>query len=127
LDPAVVRAIKQMRSEQGRSHTTLSQDAIIDRMMYPVINEAARCLDEKIIEKPDHIDLAMVFGTGFAPFRGGPLRYADMVGLAKIVETLEQLAREHPRLAPCEALRRRAAERRPFLEWTPERRSAAVA
>jgi 3-hydroxyacyl-CoA dehydrogenase/enoyl-CoA hydratase/3-hydroxybutyryl-CoA epimerase len=127
LDPRVIRVIKQMRSEQGRSHTMLSHDAIIERMIYPVINEAARCLEEKVIEKPDHIDLAMVFGTGFAPFRGGPLRYADSVGLAKIVDTLDQLAREHARLAPCEALRRRAAERRPFLELTPERRSAAVA
>jgi 3-hydroxyacyl-CoA dehydrogenase/enoyl-CoA hydratase/3-hydroxybutyryl-CoA epimerase len=91
-----------------------------------VINEAARCLEEKIVEKPDHIDLAMVFGTGFAPFRGGPLRYGDSVGLNKIVETLDQLAREHPRLAPSEALRRRAAERRPFLELSHELRSAVA-
>jgi 3-hydroxyacyl-CoA dehydrogenase/enoyl-CoA hydratase/3-hydroxybutyryl-CoA epimerase len=126
LDPRVVRVIKQLRGEQGRGSVPLTQEAIIERLIYPVINEAARCIEEKIIEKPDHIDLAMVFGTGFAPFRGGPLRYADSVGVNKIVDTLDELARSHPRLAPCEALRRRAAERRPFLESRPELRSAVA-
>jgi 3-hydroxyacyl-CoA dehydrogenase/enoyl-CoA hydratase/3-hydroxybutyryl-CoA epimerase len=127
LDPRVARLIRQIRNERSRSQSAPPQETIIERLVYPVINEAARCLDEKVIEKADHIDLAMVFGTGFAPFRGGPLRYADQVGLEKVVATLEQLAREHPRLAPCEGLRRRAAERRPFLELIPDRRAAAVA
>jgi 3-hydroxyacyl-CoA dehydrogenase / enoyl-CoA hydratase / 3-hydroxybutyryl-CoA epimerase len=126
LDPRVARVIKQLRSEQGKGTGPLTQEAIIERLVYPVINEAARCLEEKIVEKPDHIDLAMVFGTGFAPFRGGPLRYADSVGVSKIVATLEELARVHPRLAPCEALRRRAAERHPFLKSSPELRSAVA-
>jgi 3-hydroxyacyl-CoA dehydrogenase/enoyl-CoA hydratase/3-hydroxybutyryl-CoA epimerase len=69
----------------------------------------------------------MVFGTGFAPFRGGPLRYADSVGINKIIDTLDRLAPDHPRLAPSEALRRRAAERRPFLELNSELLKAAVA
>jgi 3-hydroxyacyl-CoA dehydrogenase/enoyl-CoA hydratase/3-hydroxybutyryl-CoA epimerase len=126
LDPKIARLIKQIRHEHGKGHSTLGEEAIIERLVYPVINEAARCLEEKVIEKPDHIDLAMVFGTGFAPFRGGPLRYADSVGVEKIVERLEQMARENPRLAPCEALRRRAAERRPFLESLPNVRSAVA-
>jgi 3-hydroxyacyl-CoA dehydrogenase/enoyl-CoA hydratase/3-hydroxybutyryl-CoA epimerase len=126
LDPRVVRAIKQLRNEQGKRIAPLTQQAIIERLVYPVINEAARCIDEKVVEKPDHIDLAMVFGTGFSPFRGGPLRYADSVGVEKIVATLDELARLHPRLAPCEALRRRAAERRPFLDLRSELRSAVA-
>ncbi len=127
LNPAIARVIAQLRKEHGRGRAVLSRDAIVERLVFPVINEAARCIEEKIIEKPDHIDLAMVFGTGFAPFRGGPLRYADSVGLTKIIETLDRLAPDHPRLAPNEALRRRAAERRPFLELTPELLNAAVA
>jgi len=126
LNPAISRLISQIRKEQCRGRSPISPDAIVERLVYPVINEAARCIEEKIIEKPDHIDLAMVFGTGFAPFRGGPLRYADSIGLTRIVETLDRLAPEHTRLAPCEALRRRAAERRPFLELTSEL-AAAVA
>ena len=60
--------------------------AIVQRLIYPLVNEAARCLEENIVERADDVDLAMVFGTGFAPFRGGPLQYADSVGLGKIVE-----------------------------------------
>ena len=87
----------------------MSHEAIVQRLVYPIINEAARCLDEKVVASADDVDLAMVFGTGFAPFRGGPLRYADSVGIPKIVEALDRLAPEHPRLVPCEALRRKAA------------------
>ena len=102
----------------------MSHEAIIQRLVYPIINEAARCLDEKVVESADDVDLAMVFGTGFAPFRGGPLRYADTVGIAKIVETLDRLSSESPRFAPCEALRRRAAsgERfHPAESWALDR------
>jgi 3-hydroxyacyl-CoA dehydrogenase len=87
----------------------LSHEEIVQRLVYPLINEAARCLDERIVERADDVDLAMVFGTGFAPFRGGPLRYADSVGLAKLVQTLDRLAASSPRFAPCERLRRMAA------------------
>lgn len=108
LNPVVARAI----SEQGRRSPSppraLSHEAIVQRLVYPIINEAARCLDEKVAACADDVDLAMVFGTGFAPFRGGPLRYADAVGIPKIVETLDRLACQHPRLAPSEALRRKA-------------------
>ena len=96
----------------GGRQQAFSREAIIERLVYPIINEAARCLEEGIVERPEEVDLAMVFGTGFAPFRGGPLRYADSVGTARIVETLDRLASEYPRLAPCESLRRRAAESR---------------
>ncbi len=127
LNPAIASVIARLRKERGGRRSHLSHDAIIERLVYPVINEAARCLEEKVVDKPDHLDLAMVFGTGFAPFRGGPLRYADSVGLSRVVEALDRLAPDHPRLAPCEALRRRAAERRPFLDAIPALPSAAVA
>ena len=127
LNPGVTKAARQIRKEQGKGHSRLFGEGIIERLVYPVINEAARCLDERIIEKAEHVDLAMVFGSGFAPFRGGPLRYADSVGLERIVSALDRLAGNHPRLAPCEALRRRAAEKRTFLEAIPELPSTAVA
>lgn len=107
LNPAVAKAITQM-ARQSPPPQPMSHEAIVQRLVYPIINEAARCLDEKVVASADDVDLAMVFGTGFAPFRGGPLRYADSVGVKKIVETLERLAPVHPRLAPCEALRRMA-------------------
>ncbi len=71
-----------------------------------MINEAARCLAEGVIASPEDVDLAMILGTGWAPFRGGPLHYADTLGIAEVVRRLEALAREvSPRFEPCEHLR----------------------
>jgi len=77
-----------------------------DRLVLIMINEAARCLAEGVIESPEDVDLAMILGTGWAPFRGGPLHYADTLGIAEVVRRLEALAREvSPRFEPCERLR----------------------
>ncbi len=111
----------------GGKRQPMSREQIIERLIYPIINEAARCIEENIVEKPEDIDLAMVFGTGFAPFRGGPLRYADSIGLDRIVQRLEQFAAEHSRLAPSEALRRIAATGNGFSSQLQEQRSSAVA
>ncbi len=72
-------------------------------MIYIMINEAARCLEEKIIEDPGAVDIGMIMGTGFPPFRGGLLRYADSVGITEIVDDLERFAQELAvdRFKPC--------------------------
>ena len=59
-----------------------------------MVNEAARCLEEGVVADAGTLDLAMIFGTGFPPFRGGLLRYADTYGLAKIVSQLTALRAE---------------------------------
>jgi len=83
---------------------------LAERLVLPMVNEAARCLAEGIVAGPGPLDLAMIFGTGFPPFRGGLCRWADAVGVARQVTRLEALAAAHgPRLAPCEALRQVAA------------------
>ncbi len=116
LNPAVSAAIaKTWPALTHAAARPLSHEAIVQRLVYPIINEAARCLDEKIVASADDVDLAMVFGTGFAPFRGGPLRYADSVGLAKIVETLDRLSKDHPRFTPCDGP---AAKRPPANVFT---------
>ena len=80
----------------------------VERMIYAMVNEAAMILDEKIVATPAELDLAMIMGTGFPPFRGGLLRYADKVGLATIMAKLEQFAKQYgPRFTPTDALRRR--------------------
>jgi 3-hydroxyacyl-CoA dehydrogenase len=127
LNPVFTRAISQIRREIGAGPQSFSRETLIARLVYPVINEAARCLDEGIVERPEHIDLAMVFGSGLAPFRGGPLRYADSIGLARVVDTLDRFAAEHPRLASSDPLRRRAAANQPFLEPISTWSAAAVA
>jgi len=108
LNPAVHRAIEKVR--QSGTYTvpggTPTREEMTHRMIFPIINEAARCLDERIVSKREDLDLAMVFGTGFAPFRGGPMRHAENFGFAKIVEILDKLANGRPRLAPSDALKR---------------------
>jgi 3-hydroxyacyl-CoA dehydrogenase/enoyl-CoA hydratase/3-hydroxybutyryl-CoA epimerase len=57
-----------------------------------MINEAARCLEEEIVDDPGTIDVGMIFGTGFPAFRGGLLRYADYIGIGHVVNSLERLS-----------------------------------
>ena len=63
----------------------------LDRMLLIMVNEAARCLEEKVVETPEELDLAMIMGTGFPPFRGGLCRYIDQRGIQNIVTRLELL------------------------------------
>ncbi len=69
----------------GDSAHALTREQLQVRMVLLMINEAARCLEEKVVASADDVDFGMVMGTGFAPFRGGPLRHADAVGAAQIV------------------------------------------
>ncbi|MDA1013521.1 MAG: 3-hydroxyacyl-CoA dehydrogenase NAD-binding domain-containing protein [Planctomycetota bacterium] len=114
LNQEVARAIVDLRADQ-KPVTAPGREEIIERLVYPIINEAARCLEEGIARRPEDVDLAMVFGTGFAPFRGGPLRYADSIGLQKIVDSLEAYSEQHPHLAPSQALKDMAKREQPFF------------
>jgi 3-hydroxyacyl-CoA dehydrogenase/enoyl-CoA hydratase/3-hydroxybutyryl-CoA epimerase len=80
------------------------------RMVYLMLNEAARCLQEQIVREPAEVDFAMIMGTGFAPFRGGPLRYADNLGTTRLVGDMERLVEQGlPEFEPCALLRSLAA------------------
>lgn len=72
----------------ARERRASNPDALVERMVLAMINESARCLEEGVARDAGDIDLAMVFGTGFPPFRGGPLRYADALGLDHVVARL---------------------------------------
>jgi 3-hydroxyacyl-CoA dehydrogenase len=105
VQESVLRSIAELRKTSGSaSNSQLSRAAIAERLVFPVINEAAICLAEGVARRPEDIDLAMVFGTGFAPFRGGPLQYAQSLGIQKVVDGLQELAKAHPHLAPSDAL-----------------------
>ncbi len=77
---------------QAGTHAHLSDDEIVDRAVLIMVNEAARCLEERVVDGPEALDMAMIMGTGFAPFRGGLLRYADERGVPAIKARLEELA-----------------------------------
>ena len=93
---------------------------VVERMVLAMVNEAAVILDEKIVASAAELDLAMIMGTGFPPFRGGLLRYADSLGLAHIVARLDELApRLGKRFVPTEPLRRLAARGGSFYAAGP--------
>ena len=78
----------------SRDGKGVSADEIVRRCIYPMINEAALCLQEGIVERPDFLDMALILGIGFPPFRGGLLRFADSVGVASVVDSLRTLEQE---------------------------------
>jgi 3-hydroxyacyl-CoA dehydrogenase/enoyl-CoA hydratase/3-hydroxybutyryl-CoA epimerase len=86
------------------------------RLLLPMINEAALCLEDGVVGDPARLDLAMIFGTGFPPFRGGLLRYADSLGLDRVFSRLDDLAeRLGPRFAPADSIRDLANAGRGFF------------
>jgi len=84
-------------------------DEIESRLTLSMVNEAAYCLAEEVVASASKLDLAMIFGTGFPPFRGGLLRYADSLGASRVLSTLEELAsRLGTRFQPAPLLREMA-------------------
>ena len=87
------------------------------RLALAIINASAQCLSDQIVREPWIIDLAMVLGTGFAPFHGGPLRLADTWGIGEVVAELDRLAETYgPRFRPCALLREMHLAGRTFYE-----------
>jgi 3-hydroxyacyl-CoA dehydrogenase/enoyl-CoA hydratase/3-hydroxybutyryl-CoA epimerase len=75
----------------GRGRMEISEDDIQRRTVYAMLNEAARCLEERIIRSPRDGDVGAVFGIGFPPFRGGPFRYMDSIGIEQLLQQLDDL------------------------------------
>ena len=67
-------------------------EEIVERCMVPMVNEVARCLEEKIVASPAEADMSLIYGIGFPPFRGGACRYVDQMGAANFVETADKYA-----------------------------------
>ncbi|HXV90179.1 MAG TPA: fatty acid oxidation complex subunit alpha FadJ [Gemmatimonadales bacterium] len=79
---------------------------IVQRLVLAMLNEAARAVGEGVVRTPRDGDIGALFGFGFPPFRGGPLRHADDLGAARLVDDLQRLSDQlGPRFAPCEMLR----------------------
>ena len=85
FNPEIVEAVKVPANPKLRGE-------IQDRLALIMVNEAARCIEEGVISAPSQLDLAMVFGTGFAPFTGGVLRFADQTGLPIVLQKLQYLS-----------------------------------
>jgi 3-hydroxyacyl-CoA dehydrogenase/enoyl-CoA hydratase/3-hydroxybutyryl-CoA epimerase len=100
---------------EGSDAAALDRAAIQRRMVLLMVNEAARCIEEKIVAAPADVDFGMIMGAGFAPFRGGPLRYADTLGAAAIAGSLsEEAERSGSYFNPCNLLLEMSQKNRSF-------------
>jgi 3-hydroxyacyl-CoA dehydrogenase/enoyl-CoA hydratase/3-hydroxybutyryl-CoA epimerase len=108
--PSPNEALQEWRKPPGESK---SREDLALRLVYLMVNEAARCLEEKVVASPEDADYGMILGTGFAPLRGGPLRFADHFGIAEMVRAGE---RHGGKFAPCALLRQHAVHGTKFYD-----------
>jgi 3-hydroxyacyl-CoA dehydrogenase len=115
-DPEVEKIILDSSSRAGINRRPIAQEEIVERMVYPMINEGARILEEGIATRPGDIDVIWVYGYGWPVWRGGPMYYADQLGLAHVADRLTFYAdgSRDETLRPAPLLQRLAAEGRGF-------------
>lgn len=126
-DPEVETLINDTLAKLGLKRRDITDEEILERMVYPMINEGARILEEKIAARPSDIDVVWLYGYGWPIYRGGPMHYADSVGLKHIAERLSAYAKatNDPSLEPAPLLARLAAEGKTFASLTQPSKAAA--
>ena len=116
-NPAVAPLVDAEAARHGITRQPMTDDAVLNRLLLALINEAATLLGEGIAAKAADVDLVLVHGYGFPRFRGGPLFHADQIGMAALLEQVKALEAKDPivwRVAPL--IERLAAEGRGFLD-----------
>merc|ERR1719282_2300202 len=89
-DPEVEKMIEDIARNNNITRRTLSDEEIVQRLFYPLINEGFKILEEGFAQRPSDIDVVYCYGYGFPRYRGGPMKYADEVGLDNIVNSLKK-------------------------------------
>jgi 3-hydroxyacyl-CoA dehydrogenase len=89
-DPAVQALIEREAADLGVEQRHLDAEEIVDRLLFALVNEGMNILDEGIAQRPGDIDVVYVYGYGFPAWRGGPMHYADAVGLAHVLERIRE-------------------------------------
>lgn len=112
-NPEALQMIEQVSRELGIERRVLSDDEILARLLHPLVNEGAKALEDGIASRASDIDIVFVNGYGFPAYRGGPMYWAQQIGLDNVVVTAEDMARRHgERWGPSALLRRLAADGR---------------
>jgi 3-hydroxyacyl-CoA dehydrogenase len=121
-DPEVDALIEQVAAEQGIKRRKVSEEEIIERTQYALINEGAKILEEGIALRAVDIDIIYINGYGYPAWRGGPMWYADTVGLKKVYERVNQFHEEHGELwEPAPLLKRLAEAGKTFADFDKEK------
>ncbi|MCC8940471.1 enoyl-CoA hydratase/isomerase family protein [Bradyrhizobium sp. Arg68] len=125
-DPEVEKLIDETLARLGRKKRVVSDDEILERMMYPMINEGAKILAEGIAARPSDIDVVWLYGYGWPIYRGGPMYWADTVGLKHIADRLSFYAKEtnDPSLEPAPLLKKLADEGKTFASLAAPSKAA---
>ena len=114
-DPEVDELIRRVSEELGIKRRPVSDQEVLERCLYAMINEGAKILEEKIALRASDIDTVWIHGYGFPPHRGGPMFHADQIGLGKILGRIRELGRTHGEMwRPAALLERLAAAGRGF-------------
>jgi 3-hydroxyacyl-CoA dehydrogenase len=117
-NPKVIEVVQQYLKENHVTPKQMSKEEIIDAMLALGINEAALMIEEGICDRPQDMDLAMIYGTGFPPYRGGILRYADKWGLANVYKKLQELEKRYGlRFKPAKLIKEMAETGKTFYEY----------
>lgn len=125
-DPEVTALVKKWAAEAGIPQRQISRDEIVDRCLYALVNEGARILEEGYALRPGDIDIIYINGYGFPAYRGGPMWYADSVGLKKVYERILEFQRQHGELwEPAPLLKELAEQGKTFAEYNKEQRATA--
>ena len=87
-DPEVIAIIEREAEALGIERLPIDADEIVDRLIFSLVNEGLKIIDEGIAQRPSDIDVVYVYGYGFPAWRGGPMYYADAVGLDRVLERI---------------------------------------
>jgi len=117
-NPKVVNVVQKYLRDNQISPREMSKDEIIDAMLSLGINEAALMIEEGICDRPQDMDLALIYGLGYPPYRGGILRYADKWGLKNVYKKLVDLEKQYgPRFKPADLVREMAETGKTFYTY----------
>jgi 3-hydroxyacyl-CoA dehydrogenase len=117
--------IKEVAAKFGVEQREFSDEEIVQRCIYPLINEAARILEEGIASRPSDVDIVWINGYGFPPYRGGPMHFADTEGTKKVYETIVGFREKYgDHWQPAPLLEQLANESKTFRKWALEKAAA---
>ena len=126
-DPDVRRMVRDWAAEAGIPQREIPEQEIVDRCVYALVNEGAHVLEEGFAMRAVDIDIIYINGYGFPAYRGGPMWYADAVGLKNVFERVSHFHRTHGELwTPAPLLRRLAEEGRSFADFSREQEASAT-
>jgi 3-hydroxyacyl-CoA dehydrogenase len=126
LDPAVDEFVAKWVAEAGIAQRQISASEIVDRCLYALVNEGARILEEGFALRASDIDIIYLNGYGFPAHRGGPMWYADTVGLKKVYERISEFHRDHGEIwKPAPLLKQLAKQGKTFAEFGKREGAAA--